>query len=335
MSRIAIVGAGSWGTALALALSRRGGHSVAIWSHTRQVADSIRETHENLKYLPGLRLPESVHASAEMGEAIDGAEIVLLVVPSEHLRRICGEMAPFLTGNQTIVNATKGLEDGTCLRMTQVIGEVLAQRELNVPCAVLSGPSFAREVGSGRPTAITVASSQAAVAVRIQEEFAGPALRLYTNDDLVGVELGGALKNVIAIAAGATHGLGLGNNSVAALITRGVAEMTRLAVACGGHRETLAGLAGLGDLVLTCTGTLSRNRYVGIELGSGRRLKDILAGMHGKVAEGVRTTHATLALARKLGVEMPIAEQVAAVLTEQTSAKEAMRDLMSRPGRDE
>lgn len=335
MSRIAIVGAGSWGTALALALSRRSDHSATIWAHTRQVADSIRETHENLKYLPGLRLPESVHATAEMAEAIEGAEIVLLVVPSEHLRKICGDMSPFLARNQIIVNATKGLEDGSCLRMTQVIAEVLAQRELDLPCAVLSGPSFAREVGSGRPTAITVASSQSAVAIRVQEEFAGPALRLYTNDDVIGVELAGALKNVIAIAAGATHGLGLGNNCVAALITRGIAEMTRLAVACGGRRETLAGLAGLGDLVLTCTGTLSRNRFVGIELGSGRRLKDILAGMHGKVAEGVRTTHAALVLARKLGVEMPIAEQVAAVLTEQTSAKDAMRELMGRPGRVE
>lgn len=335
MSRVAIIGAGSWGTALALALSRRGGHTVAIWSHTRQIADSIRDTHENVKYLPGLQFPDDIHATAEMGEALEGAKFVLLVVPSEHLRKACREMSPFLTHNQTIVNATKGLEDGTCLRMTQVIAEVLAQRELDLPCAVLSGPSFAREVGSGRPTAITVASSQNAVGTHVQQEFAGPALRLYTNEDVVGVEMGGALKNVIAIAAGATYGLGLGNNSVAALITRGIAEMTRLAVACGGRRETLAGLAGLGDLVLTCTGNLSRNRYVGIELGTGRRLKDILAGMDGKVAEGVRTTHATLALARNVGVEMPIAEQVAAILNEKISAKEAMRELMARPGRDE
>ena len=244
-------------------------------------------------------------------------------------------MAPQLAAHQIIVNATKGIEDRTYLRMTQVIGEVLAQQNLQLPCGVLSGPSFAQEVGSGSPTAITIASCDPAVSARVQEEFAGPTLRLYTNDDVIGVELGGALKNVIAIAAGATHGLGLGHNSVAALVTRGIVEMTRLAVACGGRRETLAGLAGLGDLVLTCTGALSRNRHVGAELGAGRRLSEILSAMNGKVAEGVRTTDAALGVARLLGVEMPITEQVSAVLNERISAREAMKELMSRPGRDE
>ncbi len=335
MSHIAVVGTGSWGTALAMVLARRGGHTVTMWSHTRQVADVIQQTHENRFYLPGLLIPETIRVTTDLNEAMGEAEILIVAVPSQHLRSVCLVMAPFLTGNQLIVNAAKGIEDGTFLRMTQVIAEVLEQRGLHLPCGVLSGPSFAQEVGSGSPTAITIASSDPAIASRVQDEFASPTLRLYTNDDVVGVELGGALKNVIAIAAGATHGLGLGHNSVAALVTRGIAEMTRLALACGGKRETLAGLAGLGDLVLTCTGALSRNRNVGMELGSGRRLPEILADMNGKVAEGVRTTHAALGLAHRLCVEMPITEQVAAVLNEQISAKEAMRELMSRPGRDE
>ena len=330
-----MVGAGSWGTALAIVLAHHGGHSLTMWSHTRQVADCILETRENRVYLPGLAIPATVRIATDLGDAVDAAEILILAVPSEHLRGVCAAMAPLLTGSQIIVSATKGIEDGTYLRMTQVIAEVLARRGLQLPCGVLSGPSFAQEVGAGSPTAMTIASLDPMIAVRVQEEFAGPTLRLYTNDDVVGVELGGALKNVIAIAAGATHGLGLGHNSIAALVTRGIAEMTRLAVACGGRRETLAGLAGLGDLVLTCTGALSRNRHVGMELGSGRRLPEILAAMHGRVAEGVRTTHAALGVARELRVEMPITEQVSAVLNEQISAKAAMKELMSRPGRDE
>ena len=335
MSRITVVGAGSWGTALAIVLQRRGGHSLILWSHTRAVADCICQTRENGSYLPGLHIPESIQVTTELERAVGPAEILILAVPSEYLRGICSAVAPLLSGNHLIVNAAKGIEDGTGLRMTQVIAEVLAQDHRHLPCGVLSGPSFAQEVAAGSPTAITIASSDASIATRVQEEFAGPTLRLYTNDDVTGVELGGALKNVIAIAAGATYGLGLGHSSVAALVTRGVAEMTRLAVACGGRRETLAGLAGLGDLVLTCTGALSRNRHVGMELGRGQKLSEILTGMRGKVAEGVRTTHAALGLARRMNVEMPITQQVAAVLSEQISAKDAMRELMSRPGRDE
>lgn len=335
MSRIAILGAGSWGTAIAVVLARRGGHGITMWSHTSQVAEIIDRAHENTTYLPGITIPSSVRVTCQMEEAVRDAEIVTFVVPSEHMRTICDTVAPMLTPDQVLVNASKGMEDGTCLRMTEVIDEVLAAHNLRLPCGVLSGPSFAHEVGSGSPTAITIASTDAALALRVQKEFAGPTLRLYTNDDVAGVELGGALKNVIAIAAGATCGLGLGHNTVATLITRGLAEITRLAVACGGRRETLAGLAGLGDLVLTCTGTLSRNRHVGMELGAGRRLGDILDGMNGKVAEGVRTTRAAIGLARRMNVEMPITEQVAAVLEENTSAKDAMRALMSRPGRDE
>ncbi len=335
MSRIAVVGAGSWGTALSLVLARRGGHTITLWSHTGQVAKAIEQTRENIFYLPGLRIPETIRVTTRLEDAVGPAEILILAIPAEHLRQICRIMAPLLSRDQLIVNATKGIEDGTYLRMTQVMSEVLAEHALELPCGVLSGPSFAQEVGAGSPTAITIASCDPAIATRVQEEFAGPTLRLYTNDDVIGVELGGALKNVIAIAAGATYGLELGHNSVAALITRGIVEITRLAVACGGRRETLAGLSGLGDLVLTCTGVLSRNRHVGLELGRGRRLPDILADMHGRVAEGVRTTDAALGVARRMGVEMPITEQVAAVLHEQISAQAAIRELMSRPGRDE
>lgn len=335
MSRIAVVGAGSWGTALAVVLARRGGHDIVLWSHTQSVANAIAEKRENSSYLPGIQIPAGVRSTTELEQAVGAADILVLAVPSEHLRGVCVAMAPHLRSDQIIVNAAKGIEDGTYLRMTQVIAEALAQNNLSMHCGVLSGPSFAQEVGAGSPTAITIASCDSAVATRVQEEFAGPTLRLYTNDDVIGVELGGALKNVIAIAAGATQGLALGHNSVAALVTRGIAEITRLAVACGGRRETLAGLAGLGDLVLTCTGALSRNRHVGMELGRGRRLPEILAAMNGKVAEGVRTTDAALGVARRFQVEMPITEQVSAVLHEQISARESMKELMSRPGRDE
>lgn len=335
MSRITVMGAGAWGTALAVVLARRGGHSLTLWSHTQRVAETIQQTNENRAYLPGLPLPRSIEVTTDIELAVRHAEILILAVPSEHLRSVCCSMAPLLVTGQIMVSAAKGIEDGTFLRMTQVIDEVLATESLRLPCGVLSGPSFAQEVGAGSPTAIAIASDDPAIAIRVQEEFSCPTLRLYTNSDVIGVELGGALKNVIAIASGATHGLGLGHNSVAALVTRGIAEMTRLAVACGGQRETLAGLAGLGDLVLTCTGALSRNRHVGIELGRGQGLREILAGMHGKVAEGVRTTHAAVGLAQRAGVELPITEKVAAVLNEQISAKEAMRELMSRPGRDE
>ena len=242
-------------------------------------------------------------------------------MPSEHLRATYEHFAPLLRADQIIVSATKGIEDHTLLRMSEVIQETLAKQSLDLPIGVLSGPSFAQEVAAGSPTALTIASTDNVLAARIQREFSGATLRLYTNDDVVGVELGGALKNVIAIASGIVTGLGLGHNTAAALITRGIAEITRLAIACGGRRETLAGLSGIGDLVLTCTGSLSRNRLVGIELGKGRQLDEILEGLHGKVAEGVRTTFAACGLARKHGIEMPITEQMAAILSAQEVAR--------------
>jgi glycerol-3-phosphate dehydrogenase (NAD(P)+) len=326
VSRIAIVGSGSWGTALALSLARRGDHSIALWSHSAAVGT----------YLPGFPIPQQVKPVTDLAAAIAGADIVISAVPSQYVRAVYHQIAPLLEQGQIIVSATKGIEDQTFLRMTQVIEQVLAESHVaGIPAGALSGPSFAQEVAAGDPTAITIASAESGIANRLQEELSAPGLRLYTNDDVIGVELGGALKNVIAIAAGIASGLGLGHNSAAAIITRGVAEITRLAVACGGRRETLAGLSGLGDLVLTCTGPLSRNRSVGVELGRGHKLPEILAQLQGKVAEGVRTTSAALGLARAHDVEMPITEQMASILEHAKSPQDAIRELMARPGRDE
>jgi len=337
MSRIAIVGSGSWGTALALSLARRGDHSIALWSHSPAVAESMEARRENLTYLPGFLIPPQVVPVTDLAGALGNADIVISAVPSQHVRAIYQRMAPLLQSGQLIVSATKGIEDLTFLRMTQVMEQVLKERGPGHSpiCAVLSGPSFAHEVAAGAPTAITIACAESRAANHLQEELSAPALRLYTNEDVIGVELGGALKNVIAIAAGIASGLGLGHNSVAAIITRGVAEITRLAVACGGARETLAGLSGLGDLVLTCTGPLSRNRSVGVEFGRGHTLPTILAQLQGKVAEGVRTTSAALGLAHAHNVEMPITEQMDAILQQGKSPQDAIRELMARPGRDE
>jgi glycerol-3-phosphate dehydrogenase (NAD(P)+) len=330
MSRIAILGAGAWGTALALSLARRSGHHLCLWSHSAALAEQLADAGENLHYLPGFTLPADIQITSDLPRAIFEADILLCVTPSQHLRGIITHIAPLLTRNQIILSASKGIEETTFLRMSQVVAAVA-----NNPFAVLSGPSFAQEVAAGMPTAVVVASNHAPIAQIIQRDFTSPTLRVYTNDDVPGVELGGALKNVIALAAGVAHGLNLGYNSSAALITRGIAEMTRLAIACGGRRQTLAGLSGVGDLVLTCTGSLSRNRTVGIELGRGRQLPDIITGLNGKVAEGVRSTAAALGLAARYAVEMPITEQMDAILHHNKSPKEAIRELMSRPGRDE
>jgi glycerol-3-phosphate dehydrogenase (NAD(P)+) len=330
MNRIAILGAGAWGTALAISLARRGGHEIMLWSHSPVLAEHLKETGKNLMYLPGCTLPMGVVVTADLAAAISEADIVLCVTPSQHLRGVLRQIAPLLTREQIIVSATKGLEETSMLRMSQVISSLTDNA-----CGVLSGPSFAAEVAAGIPTAIVAAAAIPAVALTMQREFSSPTLRLYTNDDVAGVEFGGSLKNVIALAAGVVHGLDLGYNSAAALVTRGIAEITRLAVACGGRRQTLAGLSGLGDLVLTCTGSLSRNRMVGIELGKGRALPEILAGLNGKVAEGIRSTTAALGLAARYEVEMPITEQMDAILHQGKSPKEAIRELMARPGRDE
>jgi len=335
MSRIAILGAGAWGTALAVSLARRGGHDLSLWSHSPTHAEELTDSGVNLRYLPGFVLPVDVRITAKLTHAILGADIILSVVPSQHLRAVMDEIAHALNPHQILISASKGIEEKTFLRMSQIIREHTQENHIGV----LSGPSFAQEVAAGMPTALTIATDELddeqPLALKLQNAFTSPTLRVYRNDDIIGTELGGALKNVIALASGVVTGLDLGSNSAAALITRGIAEITRLSIACGGRRDTLSGLAGIGDLVLTCTGGLSRNRTVGIELGRGRKLPEILAGLNGKVAEGVRSTTAALGLAARYGVEMPITEQVAAILHEDKSPRDAIRDLMSRPGRTE
>jgi glycerol-3-phosphate dehydrogenase (NAD(P)+) len=339
MSRIIVLGSGAWGTAIALSLHRRGGHQVSLWAHSPEAAREIVDAGENTLFLPGFPLPPEITVTGD-NAAVADAEIVVSVVPSEFLRPTLARLRPHLHPGQIVVSATKGVEDHTYLRMTQVIASSLAEARLPLsglylPTGALSGPSFALEVAQGLPTAVTVAFDDPSVAARIQTDFSSETLRLYTSTDLIGVELGGALKNVIAIAAGVASGVGLGYNSAAGLITRGIAEITRLAVACGGRRQTLSGLSGVGDLVLTCTGSLSRNRTVGQELGRGRKLPEILAGLGGKVAEGVLTTRAALGLARQRGIEMPITEQMEMILDEGKDPREAIKDLMLRPGKDE
>jgi glycerol-3-phosphate dehydrogenase (NAD(P)+) len=334
MSRITVLGSGAWGTAIALSLDRRGGHELALWAHSDELARQIVDAGENKLFLPGFPIPAGVRITGDTA-AVGEAEIVVSVIPSEFLRATITRLRPHLHTGQIIVSATKGVEDRSLLRMSEVIGSCLTETSLRLPIGAFSGPSFAQEVAQGQPTAITVAFDDAAVAARIQAELASETLRLYTSTDVIGVEMGGALKNVIAIAAGVAAGVGLGYNSAAALMTRGIAEITRLAVACGGRRETLAGLSGVGDLVLTCTGSLSRNRTVGQELGRGRKLPEILAGLGGKVAEGVLTTRAALGLARRQGIEMPITEQMELILDEGKDPREAIKDLMLRPGREE
>jgi len=329
LSRIAIIGAGAWGTGLAIVLGRSGNHEVRLWAHEQEVRDSISARRINELFLPGQLIPTPVSPTGSLEEALHGAEIVVSVMPSQHCRALFEQMLPHLDPAMLFVSATKGLEETTLLRMTEVASQVVAS-SFTPRIGALSGPSFAKEVARGDPTAITVASKDPELAETVQREFSDARFRIYTNDDVVGVELGGALKNIVAIAAGVCDGLGLGHNSVAALITRGLAEITRLAVACGGRPETMAGLAGLGDLVLTCTGGLSRNRSVGVELGRGRKLPEIIAGMHGAVAEGVFTTQAAVGLARSRGVEMPITEQMDAILHRGKSPAEAMHDLMTR-----
>lgn len=334
MSRIVVLGSGAWGTAIALTLCRRGGHEVTLWTHSEYEARTINAARENTLFLAGFPLPPELTVTADVS-TIASAQIVVSVIPSEFLRSTLKRIDGQIHNGQFIVSATKGVEKATHLRMTQVISQVLEPAGILVSIGALSGPSFAIEVAQGQPTAVTVAFSDLQVAEFIQHEFSSETLRIYTSSDVVGVELGGALKNVIAIAAGVAVGMGLGHNSTAALITRGIAEITRLAVACGGRRETLAGLSGVGDLVLTCTGSLSRNRTVGHALGQGRKLPEILESLGGKVAEGVLTTHAALELARLQGIEMPITEQMELILEQGKDPREAIRELMLRPGKGE
>lgn len=324
---LAIIGAGSWGTALAIVLAPRFDR-IRLWVYENDLAERMRATRINDLYLPGFGLPANIEIETSFPEALADATTVLSVMPSHLVRAIYGQVLPCLDSSMVFVSATKGLENGTLLRSSQVIREVLSAR-FEPRIAVISGPTFAREVARGDPTALVVAACDDELAIRVQATFSGPTFRLYTSPDPVGVEIGGAVKNVVAIGAGVSHGLGLGSNTQAALITRGLAEMTRLAVALGGRPQTLAGLAGLGDLVLTCSGDLSRNRTVGLELAKGRKLDEIVTSMK-MVAEGVKTTNATVDLARRLGVEMPIAARMFEMLNFGLSPREAVRRLMER-----
>jgi glycerol-3-phosphate dehydrogenase (NAD(P)+) len=324
---IAIIGAGSWGTALAIVLGPRF-ERIRLWALEADLVERMFSTRVNDVFLPGISLPLNVEPTADLGYALEDAAIVVGVMPSRFARSLYGQMSPHLKPETRFVSATKGLERGTLLRMSEVARQAIGGK-FEPRVAVLSGPTFAREVASGEPTAVVIASQDQELASSIQREFSGPTFRLYVNDDPVGVELGAALKNIIAIGAGICDGLGLGSNTIAALITRGLAEITRLAIAIGGKPKTLSGLAGLGDLVLTCHGNLSRNRTVGIELAKGRKIADIVGSMT-MIAEGVETTAAACDLARQCRVAMPITEQMDAILAGRTSPRDAIRELMER-----
>lgn len=330
--KVAIIGAGSWGTALAL-VAARAGNEVNLWAHSPEIAEMLRSERENRVYLSGFAVPDAVTPTNDLAEALAKAEIVLTVVPSHVCREIYLQMRPSLQPQMIFVNATKGIEIETQMRMEEVVRDVLHDH-FEPRYVVLSGPSFAHEVAKDEPCAVVAASHSPAWAASVQETFSTNRFRIYTNNDVIGVEAGGAIKNVMALATGAVDGLGLGSSSASAIVTRGLAEMTRLAVSLGGKAETLAGLAGLGDLVLTCFGHLSRNRRVGYELGRGRKLQEITGEMR-EVAEGVKTTRAAYGLATRLGVEMPITTGVYQMLYQNKSPQDLMIELMERPLKSE
>jgi len=327
-SYIGVIGAGSWGTALAM-VAARNQHKVTIWAREPEVAREINRSRRNPFYLSDFELPDNIRATTAVKDAIQGAAFALLVVPSHAMREMTTELAPCLGSETVLVNAAKGVENTTLMRMGEVAADVFGD-EIEQRYVALSGPSFALEVAKGDPTAIVAASRNRESSEMIQRTLSSGSFRIYTNTDVAGVELGGAVKNVVAIAAGVVRGLGLGTNAVAAIITRGLAEMTRLALAQGARAETMAGLAGLGDLVLTCTGELSRNRHVGVELGRGRKLADVLGEMR-EVAEGVKTTSSIYELGNRLGIELPITASIYALLYQDKPANEAANELMGRP----
>ena len=327
--RCAVVGAGAWGTALADLLARND-HDVVLWAYERDVVEAVNTRHANPRFLPGAAITARVRATASLGEATAGAALVVYATPSHVLRAVLRRDRGAVSGDATLVVATKGIERGTLVVMTEVVRDELPDR----PVVALSGPSFASEVIARQPTAVVVASSNASAAFLAQRAFSGETFRVYSHDDVVGVEVGGALKNVIAVATGIAEGLGLGFNPRAALITRGLAEISRLGVALGASAQTFAGLAGMGDLVLTCTGSLSRNRALGLEMARGASLNDVLATRE-TVAEGVVTTQSAHALAAREAIEMPIVSAVYRILFERQPPRDAIAELMSRELRAE
>jgi len=332
MTQVCVLGAGAWGTALAKVLADKG-NPTRLWALSEEVAATINDGHENRRYLPGHKLPDTLSATTSLENALDGAELVVLVVPSHAMREVMAKAKPLLPPNALVCSASKGIENESLMLMSQVLVDVLG-KDLEPRLTYLSGPSFAKEVALGMPTAVVVAGSNEAATHTVQHAFASDRLRVYSSDDVVGVEIGGALKNVIAIAAGVIDGLGLGHNSRAGMITRGLFEIGQLADKLGGHPLTVAGLSGMGDLVLTCTGDLSRNRTVGVELGKGRGLADILAGL-GHVAEGVKTAKSAYDLSVRENVLMPITHEVYGVLYEGKDPKQAVVDIMTRELRAE
>ena len=329
-NQVAVLGSGGWGTALAVHLGHLG-KDVRLWGRNEKLVTQMAEERENAAYLPGVRLPDGVAPTNSLADALAGTPCIVSAVPSHGTRQVLRMASAVMTDEAVVVSATKGLEGGTLLRMSEVMDQELGSRRT---VTVLSGPSFSAEFARGLPTAVSIAGRSAEAVAEVQEQFRSPCFRLYATEDVVGVEIGGAMKNVIAIAAGVVEGLGLGHNALSALITRGLAETSRLASVVGGRRDTLAGLSGLGDLVLTCTGAQSRNRRVGVELGQGRSLDQILADMS-EVAEGVRTTEAALDLGRRHAVEMPITTQMAEVLSGRSTPRAAVEELMLRRQRSE
>ncbi len=327
--KVAVLGAGAWGTALAKVLAAKG-ERVVLWSRRADLAVEIERHGENVRYLPGAKLPPTLSATHDLAAAIDGASMVVFVVPSHGTREVARLAAPMIAPRATIVSATKGIENDSLMFMDEVLEHELGRdADVRARLAYLSGPSFAKELAEEQPTAVVIAAHDAAVGAEVMRRFHTSYLRLYASDDVPGVECGGALKNVVAIASGAVDGLGFGHNTRALLMTRGLAEVAKLAMARGGSALTVAGLAGMGDLVLTCTGALSRNRTVGFEMGKGRTLAEVLAGL-GHVAEGVKTAKSAYDLSVKLGVEMPITQEVYKVLFEEKPLRQAVGDLMAR-----
>jgi glycerol-3-phosphate dehydrogenase (NAD(P)+) len=330
-TRVAVVGAGSWGTTVAALVAAHA--STVLWVRSSDLAETIASTHENPQYLPGVELPAEMRATASLEEACTGADVVVVGVPSHGFRAVLTDAVPFIAGDASVISLSKGVEQGTNLRMTEVVAEVLGGHDSG-RVGVLSGPNLAKEVAAGQPTATVVAVTDDAVAAQLQQLFMSPTFRVYTNPDVIGCEIAGALKNVLAIGAGMAHGLDYGDNTKAALITRGLAELARLGVALGGDPLTFAGLAGMGDLIATCSSPQSRNRHVGVELGRGRTLDEIIAEMN-MVAEGVKTTAAVLDLAAREKVEMPLAEFVGRVLYEGARPADLVPELMGRRARPE